>query len=117
MIARPGQALVSPVCLQCWTVGELEELNVIMEVIFLQLDKMDVLIMSYRLSSASCKPGYQKVVMMLRCAAMLTLLAVLKPWLCCCLCLGGVSLWVRTVNQPQPGAALDQTLTGEFSDC
>ena len=30
---------------------------------------------------------------------------------------GQSSLWVRTVNQPQPGAALDQTLTGEFSDC
>ena len=31
---------------------ELEELNVIMEVIFLQLDKLDVLMMSSRLSSA-----------------------------------------------------------------
>ena len=38
--------------------------NVIMEVIFLQLARMDVLIMSYRLSSASSTPGYQKVVMM-----------------------------------------------------
>ena len=58
-----GQSLLSAIF--HFIVKELEELNVIMEVIFLQLDRMDVLIMSSRLSSAGSQLGNQKVVMML----------------------------------------------------
>ena len=59
----------------------LEELNVIIEVIFLQLARVDVLIMSYVPSSPGPQSVYQKVVMMLCCSSVVVLLFMSGCWL------------------------------------
>ena len=92
----------------------LEELNVIIEVIFLQLARVDVLIMSYVPSSPGPQYGYQKVVMMLCCSSVVVLLFMSGCWLLAGSLPGSEPGW--TVNQSQPGAAPAQTLTADSSD-
>ena len=75
----------------------LEELNVIIEVIFLQLARVDVLIMSYVPSSPGPQSVYQKVVMMLCCSSVVVLLFMSGCWL-------GHS-WVRAWLDCQPVTA------------
>ena len=67
-----GQSLLSAM-LDTGGAGGVKCYNIIMELIFLQLDKLDVVMMSSRLSSASSQPGYKNVVMMLDCPVMTVL--------------------------------------------